>query len=573
MIEINRNNLGDYLDNFAHKVEQTSAIVLDFIQKKFKYLLFISFMFSISFGLIKTIFFTGYNVDSYQIFALSIEKLIRTGVRDELITNYYQKNRIIYPSIIAIVHIIFPINIGLLACSINLLFALANLVLMKKLLEIYNFPKEGINFFILFTVFSYNFLNYWFNIITDMAGLFFFLLMIVFLEIFQKNRQKTKYLFLVLSLISFILAFLTREVYILAFILFFVLIRPRKLRISIFFIFVFFLYLLLYIDPLIFPVLAQLVSTAYREEFMNREFIKILLLLQQKWLNPRFIQNFFKGLIKTGILPATSIFMLSLGSLAFKSFRRFVKPPNGLKYEDFNIIVVWGFIFFLAYTLYYSYATSASGLRYWLPISWIPLVYASKTINSKINLKTLKLVCILFLCIFPLSWASIELYINRNVSIGTGPLLYQDYYQNDFNDLISIENYSPTFIEINIVNRSFFQTIVTPAALENNEMAHIKSHFDFSVWINASEYIIVQARLTSPNSAYWGFSLYEIHPTLAPWIGEKKYEINYCNTTSDFELYTIKIKQAFLVRRISFFIGGKAGSTIIWDYIKIYKSK
>ena len=131
-------------------------------------------------------------IDSYQYYAESLEKWIKTGTTDDLFYIFYAKSRILYPLIIAVVHILIPIDISLLACGINLLFALANIYLIRRLLLIYEFTKDEVNLFTLFNILSYNFLNYWFNIITDMVGLFFFLLMIIFLELFLNKESRIK---------------------------------------------------------------------------------------------------------------------------------------------------------------------------------------------------------------------------------------------------------------------------------------------------------------------------------------------------------------------------------------------
>ncbi|MFW9905705.1 MAG: hypothetical protein ACFFFH_15335, partial [Candidatus Thorarchaeota archaeon] len=401
-------------EEFISLIKRTTntfaEIFLDFLRKHINYLIIGSFFLSIFFGIIKTTFFTGFNVDSYQYYAESLEKWIKTGTPDDLFNIFYARNRIVYPLIIAVVHILIPIDISLLACGINLLFALANIYLIRRLLFIYEFKRDEVNFLTLFNILSYNFLNYWFNIITDMVGLFFFLLMMISLEFFlnKENSAKQKGLYLSLSCFFLILAIFTRELYILAVLLYFSLIRSRKLRIIAIILTIAIVFLLINVDPGAFPFMNHVIPPEYKSEYLHRDYLTLFLLLQQKWINIPYIQNYFKGLLKTGILPAVIIISTSIITLFIKKGQRFILPIEMDPRKNLNIMSVWCILFFAIYTIYYSNVESASGLRYWLPISWIPLAYAAKIIIRYVKIIQIKVLFILFLCLFPLLWSSLE---------------------------------------------------------------------------------------------------------------------------------------------------------------------
>ena len=93
----------------------------------------------------QTIFYHGFNVDGYQYYALSIEKSIRKGEIDYLFANYYVRYRIVYPFIIAIIHIIIPINVSVLAYCINLAFAILSIFMIRKVMFFLNFNSLNKN--------------------------------------------------------------------------------------------------------------------------------------------------------------------------------------------------------------------------------------------------------------------------------------------------------------------------------------------------------------------------------------------------------------------------------------------
>jgi len=535
------------------------ATIYTTIIENLHFLILFSLFFSVLFSIFKTLFFYGYNVDSYQFFALSIEHFLRTGEQDYIFQNFYARNRIVYPTIIAILHIIFPFDISLLGCFINLIFALLSLFLTRKILKQLNMSVKSVDLFTLFSILSYNFINYWFNILTDFVGLFMFLCFVYYLILYIKEKN---FFFFSYSIVFYILALFSREVYVLSIILYVFIIKSAKKRIivSLTFIIIFLILLFTINEKLFF--MKQIIPPAYWNLYISKQYWQLFLSLQFKWKEPNYLTNFFKGLLKVGILPTLlMIFVLNYKVLLvyFKDFLS--RKPN--------ILINWFILFSFIYTFFYSNKYSATGLRYWLPISWILLVFISKYITENDSKKILKVIFILYLTIIPFTWSIAELYVNRYAPSGTGSILDEGYYFNDMRDLKSISYYNDYFLEISLLNNTYFNTSIVHPYTDQEPSKPIAYSISFALWLNVSSKVTIILRMKSNSSASWGIALYNVTHNYYPGFGKEVYQLNKQNVFPYFHTHIVEVEGTFLLRTISLIINGKPGDSIIWDYLFI----
>jgi len=542
-------------------LEKYSTTLYLFILNNIKWLIFISAVLSFVFSVIKTLLFNGYSVDSYQYYALSIEKLLITGKQDYLFVEYYARNRIIYPLIVALIHLIVPIDISILACLVNTFFAFASLFVVRKILKFKQFESTKVDLFTLLTIVSYNFLNYLFINLTDFVGLFFFLLTCLFLIRFISTNN---YFDLSFSLIFYIYSVLARESYMIAIILYIFSIKNRKIRFSTICIFLLLIIILLFFPERI-PFRDKWLTPSYRDFFLNKEYWKLLLLILQKWANPTFVLRFLKGLFKVGIFTSF-IFTLFLKKDFFKMLFK------NLIAKKVNIFIVWFLVYFIFYSVIYSHPASASGLRYWLPISFIPTIFVSKyLVQSKQN-NIIKLIILLLLIFTPPLWSIGELYINRNSPSGTGPIINAGFYFNDMTDTRSISSYNPEIISITTINKTFLNTTLNLNQTNPDPEQMIQASFSIYLWLNitSNATLILKMRVKdTQNVSYWRLQMYEAYPNFYAGFGELVYELNNQQTYGDFHIYTFFIDKSFLLRKITFLLTGYTYQQFIWDFLLI----
>jgi len=555
------NSFREILDKKKKQFIKFLNLCYDYFISHVTFFLFLSIVLSVTFSIIKTAFFNGYNVDSYQYFALSIEKFFKTGEKDSLFYNYYARNRMVYPFIIAIVHVIFPINISVLSCLIDTVFALLCLWVMKKILQLYSHDKKIINIFLFLTVLSYNWINYTFEILTDFVGLLFFLLMIYFLILFNKSGN---FLQLSFSFVFYIYSFLSREIYILAIVIYVFLFKKMKYRIIILTSTFFIIMIPVLLIPEKIPFVNHFIAPSYWDFYLNRQYFLLFLNLQKKWITSKYAFSFLKGLFKVGILPST-ILILIVDRKRFNNFFKFVKNKS----PRAKILVFWFFFFLFFYTFFYSNINSASGLRYWLPISWIPLFYVSLDLVKKIKKKHLSFLIILFFSLYPLAWSSVEWYVNRETPSGTGSILNTGLYINEMSDKRTISKFDSRYVDIEVINDSYFNTTTLPEAYEEDWLVHRRARMCFNVWFEINSSISIEVRLKSPNNAYWGFGFYSVKNDYSPGYGDLEITMQYINTTTEFQTYYFEFSAKFLLRTITLSLGGEVGSQVVWDYIRV----
>jgi hypothetical protein len=404
--------------------------------------------------------------------------------------------------------------------------------------------------------------------------------MLVYLELYSSNRaysNERRVFYLALSFFSYFLAVYSREVYVFSAILFFVIIKPRWIRLIAALLFCWFIFISIDQNPNDFLFLEHFIPPSLWDEFIIGDYLTLFSLMQQKWENPIYFQDFIKGLVKVGILPTVLILLIFFVIILFKKIRDFylLQDKSELKikltFPKIDLLLIWFILFFMIYSLFYSNLTTASGLRYWLPISWIPLIYVAKTIFQNLKGKHLRIIIILFLCLYPISWSAVELYVNRNFTQGTGPLHTQNSYFNGMDDLHSILEYNSSYLSISVINGSYFNTTALPEADMGDNLIHRRILFAFPVWINITRNATFEFSLKSPNNAHWGMYLYPITSDYSSGYGSRAFEVEFQMTSTEFQVYRIVVNKTILVRKVVLNIGGETGSlpNIIWDYINI----
>lgn len=541
------------------KVELLGDYVYNFFEHQSKKIFVVSLLLSIGFSIFKTLFYQGFNVDSYQYFALSIKKYLITGVQDYLFINYYARTRMIYPLIIAILHIVLPINVSILACIVNLVFALLSLFMVKKILKIKKYSESSINLALILLIWNYNFLNYWFNILTDFVGLSLFLLSVFF---FFKFKDDNNIFDISYSLVFMILAILSRELYVFACLIYIYIWEKPKIRWFILGVLAFSSFTIIALIPDKIPFMGHFVAPLYWNIYINRQFIKFFLLLQKKWLNPQYTLSFVKGIIKVGILMSIIVHFL----IDWETYKKFFTFKVKSELES---LIFWFFTFFLFFTLFYSNQSSASGLRYWLPISWIPTLFLAKSISKSKIKKIIKITIITFFILYPLMWSSVEWYLNRNNPSGTGNIFNTNLFHTDMSDKSSISIIDTTYIKIEEINNSYIKTILQEEAFEEDSLAHRRARFIYAVWMNITKEVEIEISLMSPNDSYWGIGLYEVKRDYSPGLGELKIAEQYNDVNDSFQTFKFRFEEPFLLRYISLSMGGSPGSVIYWDYLKV----
>lgn len=573
---------------FEEKIYAFSGKIYDFILRNLRTIVFIVLTLSILFGIFKTIFYHGFNVDGYQYYALSIEKFIRTREIDYLFANYYARNRIVYPFIIAIIHIIIPVNVSVLACCINLAFAILSIFMIRKIMIFLNFNKKVIDLSTLLIVTSYNFLNFWFNILSDIVGLGFFLLFLYFLLKFKENKN---YFNLLFSILFYIYSVLTREHFILAILLFLYLFDKWKIRILLLSVFFIFIIIILFTIHTKIPFIDNLLGPAIRQYYYDKEYVKLYLLLQKKWIYEGYFIGFMKGLIKIGILP--SLFIILITSLDYIRSKRKNKERNSKIKEE--TIIGWFIIFPSIYYLIYSNVYSSTALRYLIPIAWIPFIYVSNNIirnktsillkniisfetisfNSitlrKKMLKALNFGLIAFLTLCPIAWSSLEMYEARNYITGTGPLYKPNIYINDMNERRSISQVDWDNLWLDSLNDTYYVTTLKQEINGSNYNIG-KGKIILTCWLHVNKSIKISIRLKSHEDAHWGFSLYKIREDFYSELGNIAFTNVNLRAFDSFQIYDIyinSINEAFILRNIGLITVGPINGKIIWDYVKI----
>ena len=538
-------------------VNDIATRVYDYLEDNMRSILILGTAFSIGFGIIKTVFFTGYNVDSYQYYALSIEQWLISGAQDYLLTEYLARHRILYPFLIALLHILIPTDIAILACVLNLGFALGSVIVLRKILQNRDFSQFEIDLSSLLIILSYNFLNYWFNILTDMAGLFFLLIMLYFADQYMIHKS---YRSLIVSVSALILCVMVREMYIIAA---FVYIWMAKSALSKFII----TCLIIIIGLISFMIIGNsvqildfIISAQHHTLLESGDYLGLFIVLQQKWLNTDFTIGFLKGLLKVGIIPAFGCIILILLYRKNLNLGNIRKRLSEMDHIDF-----WFVNFFLIFTLVFANMQAPSGLRYWLPICWIPIIYVTKAINRQANFKTLKILVILFLALYPIAWSTGEWYVNRNVPEGTGPLTHQNYYLNEMDDLRTIYTYNQECTTISIVNGSYFNITHTP----NESCNSSSSVFGLSIWIDIPNSVIVRTRVYSPNGARLELALLEAKRNFAPGWEAIRFLQTIESTPNEFEIYQFNATESFILRYISLSVEGPPNVQVIMDYLEI----
>ncbi|MHA1401770.1 MAG: hypothetical protein ACTSQE_15570 [Candidatus Heimdallarchaeaceae archaeon] len=323
--------------------------------------------------------------------------------------------------------------------------------------------------------------------------------------------------------------------------------------------------ILLLIFPERIPFRDKWLTPSYRNFFLNREYWKLLLLILQKWINPTFVFRFSKGLFKVGILTSF-IFILLLKKDFFKILFQ------NLIAQKVNIFVIWFLLYFVFYSVIYSHPASASGLRYWLPISFIPTIFISKyLIQSKQN-NIVKLFILLFLIFTPPLWSIGELYINRNSPSGTGPITNTGFYFNDMSDTHSISSYNPNIISITTINKTFLNTTLKINQTNPDPEQIIQASFSIYLWLNitSNATLIFKMRVRDThNVSYWGIQMYKAYPNFYAGFGELVYELNNQRTYGSFHTYIFHINKTFLLRKITFLLTGYTNQQFIWDFLLI----
>jgi len=545
-----------------NKFNTITSCVYDYFIDSSKLLILFALIISIFFGVFRVLFVNGFNVDSYQLFALSVEKVLRTGEQDYLFQNYYVRNRMVYPFFIAVLHIIFPIDISIIACFVNLFFALISLLVIRKIMYELDFDEKSIDLATLFIILSYNYLNYFFEIISDFTGLAFFLLSLYFLIKFKNSK---KILSLLFSIVFFVYSFFAREAYII-FIVFYLFIIPnKKISIPLFIISFTTFFILPFLIPEKIISISETFSLYIIVYFIKYKSIEEFWVEQSKWSSNTFLSNYFKGLFKVGIIAAI-IFLILISLFAFKRVKKLKKTKHSF------IFASW----FITFSLVYSFIfptenTSPSGLRYWLPVCWIPLIYLSRIIICLDFHKFFKLLLIGFLSLSYLSWSIGELYVNRNGFSGTGPYFRQNIYYNDMSDINTIVDYNYNLVAVSVVNKTYFNTTLLYRGSEYDSSKKFETSIVFATWLNATSHITVFLRLksTNPETTNWGIILHEVSPTYSPGIKKVGYSIKDQVTYSDFHEYIIDLDISFLIRGISLFVQGYNGAQILWDCLYI----
>ncbi|MGC9780311.1 MAG: hypothetical protein HZR80_13780 [Candidatus Heimdallarchaeota archaeon] len=563
--------------------------VYDFLIRNLRIIAFVGMTLSILFGILKTTLYHGFNVDGYQYFALSIEEFIRTGEMNYLFVNYYVRNRIVYPFIIAIIHIIIPIDISILACCVNLIFAVLSIFTIRKILLLLKFNEKVVDLSTLIISTSYTILNYWFQILSDITALCFFLLFLYFLLKFKFNRN---YFDLCFSIVFLLYAVLAREHFIMAILLYLYLINKWKIRVIILLSFTCILIILLWMIPAYIPLTENFIAPSYLQTFYDKELLKLYFLLQKKWLYEGYFIGFMKGLLKVGIMP--SLLLLLIFNLdKFHLKRKNNKRKISVKDE---MLTGWFVIFLSIYLLVYSNITSPTGLRYLLPVVWIPIFYASNIIirnktailfktaistfrvfsfnNSVIKRKMLKsfnLLLVLFLTLYPIGWSSVEMYINRDYGTGTGPLYKFNTYTNDMLVIDSVSKVDWNDLWLDPLNETLFVTTLKHNLNESNYNNNTGRIF-LTFWLEVNNSITINIKLKSCYNANWGFSLHEIREDFYNKLGKLQYTISHLRAFDTFQIYEIyidNIDQPFILRDIALITTGPSGGKIFWDWIEI----
>ncbi|GAH44405.1 unnamed protein product, partial [marine sediment metagenome] len=287
--------------SFFEKLSMFSEGIFNLIINNLKWLIILSLFLSILFGTIKTVFFNGYSVDSYQFYALSIKNLILTGKQDYLFLEFYARNRILYPLILAIINIIIPIDISILACIVNLLFSLLSLLIIRKIMKLLKFHDQIIDLSLLFIILSYNFLNYCFVNLTDFTSLFFLLVTIFYLIRFINKRNYFDFAF---SFVFFVYTILARESNLIFIVFYLFAFKSRKIRLAISSLFIILIVFMFAFIPEYVPFQTLWLAPSYRDYYLNKQYGQILVLIFEKWTNSKFLWEYIKGLFKVGILTS-----------------------------------------------------------------------------------------------------------------------------------------------------------------------------------------------------------------------------------------------------------------------------
>lgn len=548
------------LSRFRREIDLVSERIYSYLEDNMRYLLVVSLITSICFGVAKTLLFNGFNVDSYQYYALSLERWLSTGTEDYLFNHYYARQRIFFPLLVAIVHHVIPIDITLLTCAVNLIFAVGSIFMMRELARYHGYTTFEVDLSTLIVVLSYNFVNSWFNVLTDMAGLFFFLLALCFVELYLRDSG---YTCLLLSIGALGCSILCRELYVVGAILYIWIVQSRTLRFRAFATFGYLglMVFLFFREALPF---GHVIPLLYWPLFERGDYVGLFIKMQVRWLDVEYVIVVLKGLVKVGIIPALSILLvinLNKWELSLAWLKKNI--------PRLNVIGFWAVVFFLTYSIFYSNIYSASGLRYLLPISWIPLMYAAKELTRKVDYKTVKVIAILFLTIYPLAWSAGELYVNRNAPSGAGSLLYQNFYSNEMNELSTLIMANDTYIDVEILNGSYLIATSLPSAYNLTNEGGVYAYFGILMWLNVTETAIIRVRLKSPNDGDFGIGVHKANLDYSPGWGEQVFIETCINATMEFVVYEFRIDTPFLLRYIQLGVGGGPNKQVVFDYLTV----
>lgn len=563
-----KSDLNNFYQKIYSKFHVKIFLLYQWFIKNIKLLKFFFLFISVLFGISRTVFYNGYNIDSYHVYAQAIQTFILTRTKNAIFLKYYARHRILYPLIVALAHIVIPIDIAILAALINLLSALGTIIMIPKIMEYFGAQSEPKELAQIFIMMSYNLLNFWFNIMPDITGLFIFM---VFIYYFIGFFHSKKFNHLALSFLFLIMATFTREIFGFGFLLYILLIKKTNYQIIIFSVGSLIFILIMKLSPASLGFMDYfLAGYVYEDLYLNGKIFEMFIAMQRRWVNQSYVLGFFKGLIKVGILPSLGIcigFLCNLVHQGKKSIKKiFVN-------KGFQVIFGWFVVYFLIYSLFYSDSASATGLRYWLPIAWIPLLFSGYSIYRLPKNEILKTFCILFLIGFPILWSSGEIYVNRYNAAGTGNLFASPQYINEFKSMSSISSKSTTKFDLSIQDKNILN--INGLNLQPTDF-NTSISLNFKLWLNVTKNLTVELRfLRQSNTTQVKFEIFAIKSTYAPGYGDlliNQDNLNYSTNLDTFQTVRFQYSGPFHIRLFKLTIIGTNRTNFGLDYLLLQNS-